>query len=57
MKLSFNAAKEMPMHPDPVPRSHRIEPSDKFKLFMVSTRTSVSGLGMRTLWSTKYFLP
>ena len=49
MKLLFSIAKEIPMHPDPVPRSHRIEPSDKFKLLIVSIRTSVSTLGIRTL--------
>ena len=49
MKFSFSIANEIPIHPDPVPRSQRIEPSAKFKLFRISIRTSVSGLGIRTL--------
>ena len=57
MKLLFSVAKEIPIHPDPVPTSQKIESSGKFKLLTISIRTSVSDLGIRTLWSIKNFLP
>ena len=49
IKLLFMSAKVMPIHPDPVPISHNIEPSGKLKLLTTSIRISVSILGISTL--------
>jgi hypothetical protein len=50
-------ARDIPIQPDPVPASITILLLWRFNLLIKSTMISVSGLGMRTLESTKKLFP